>query len=45
MAKTIQQTWRSVRWTEKDAEHDFNDVSEGWEKHYWAPWRKSLGQP
>jgi len=26
------------------ADHDFKDVSEGWEKYYWAPWRKHLGQ-
>ena len=27
------------------ADHDFEDVSKGWEKYYWAPWRKFLGQP
>jgi len=26
------------------ADHDFEDVSKGWEKYYWAPWRKFLGQ-
>ncbi|HYB20550.1 MAG TPA: SRPBCC domain-containing protein [Thermodesulfobacteriota bacterium] len=24
------------------ADHDFAGVSEGWEKYYWAPWRKYL---
>jgi hypothetical protein len=23
-------------------EHDFNDVTEGWHKHYWVPWRTYL---
>ena len=26
------------------ADHDFQGVTEGWEKYYWAPWRKFLGQ-
>jgi len=26
------------------ADHDLQGVSEGWEKYYWAPWRKYLGQ-
>ncbi len=27
------------------ADHDFQGVTEGWEKYYWAPWRRFLGQP
>ena len=23
-------------------EHDFHDVTEGWQKHYWTPWRTFL---
>jgi activator of HSP90 ATPase len=23
-------------------EHDYEDVREGWEKYYWAPWRRYL---
>jgi len=23
-------------------EHDFDDVTEGWHKHYWKPWRTHL---
>jgi activator of HSP90 ATPase len=23
-------------------EHDFHDVTEGWQKHYWVPWRTYL---
>jgi activator of HSP90 ATPase len=23
-------------------EHDFSDVSEGWQKYYWGPWRAYL---
>jgi hypothetical protein len=23
-------------------EHDFHDVTEGWHKHYWIPWRAYL---
>jgi hypothetical protein len=23
-------------------DHDFQDVTVGWEKHYWAPWRQHL---
>jgi hypothetical protein len=23
-------------------EHDFHDVTEGWHKHYWVPWRTYL---
>jgi activator of HSP90 ATPase len=26
------------------ADHDVEDVSKGWEKYYWAPWRAFLGQ-
>jgi activator of HSP90 ATPase len=26
------------------ADHDFEDVSDGWEKYYWTPWRRFLGQ-
>jgi len=26
-------------------DRDFDDVDAGWEKFYWAPWRKFLGQP
>ena len=26
------------------ADHDFDDVSKGWETYYWSPWRKFLGQ-
>jgi len=26
------------------ADHDVQGVTEGWEKYYWAPWRKFLGQ-
>jgi activator of HSP90 ATPase len=27
------------------ADHDFQGVTEGWEKFYWGPWRRFLGQP
>ena len=27
------------------ADGDARDVEEGWEKYYWAPWRRFLGQP
>jgi len=27
------------------ADQDVQGVTEGWEKFYWAPWRKFLGQP
>jgi len=27
------------------ADHDAKDVTDGWERYYWAPWRRSLGQP
>ena len=27
------------------ADHDFEGVTEGWEKYYWGPWRRFLGQP
>ena len=26
------------------ADHDFAGVSQGWEKYYWTPWRKYLGE-
>jgi len=26
-------------------DHDVQGVTEGWEKFYWAPWRRFLGQP
>ena len=25
------------------ADHDLEDVTAGWEKYYWAPWRRFLG--
>ena len=27
------------------ADNDVQGVTEGWEKFYWAPWRRFLGQP
>ena len=27
------------------ADHDVQGVTEGWEKYYWTPWRRFLGQP
>jgi activator of HSP90 ATPase len=26
-------------------EHDFQGVTEGWQKHYWTPWRAYLERP
>ncbi|MFI5176501.1 MAG: SRPBCC domain-containing protein [Terriglobia bacterium] len=27
------------------ADHDFQGVTEGWEKYYWKPWREYLEKP
>jgi len=34
--RLIVQTWRASHWKKDD--------SEGWDKYYWTPWRKYLGQ-